>query len=481
MLAGETLPPADRAALPLARLGGRRRRHHRADLLSTSSTTRRPFAARRRRRARPVRLSAQPAWQRRPATGATSSPRCSAASPTACRTATCCATSSTRSTASISQHRRDPHPRPPLRDDAPGDARRRRRLRRVLHAAGRRAVHGRGRSTRSSARRCSTRPAAPAAFWSRHSSTWKPQCRHGREAPNPAANDVFRRRGEAAAVPALPDELAAARPGGAGDRSGQRLRFQLSEIGDARSGRRDPDQSAVRRRGGSGHLSAISGGQADRETALLFLQLIMRRLEAAAATPGVPASSCRTDALRRRRCARIKEELLEQFNLHTVVRLPNGVFAPYTDIPTNILFFERPGRRETSGTTNSRCRKAGGNTPRRSRCNMRSSPIAWPGGKPEGRAAGMESSRPRPDQARRAGALIAVDLDLKNPHAKDAIDHRCQQARSSRARSPKRTGAGSLERDPGAGFGAILVQDWYLPVPLGEFLSYAPEPHWGRS
>ena len=28
--------------------------------------------------------------------------------------------------------------------------------------------------------------------------------------------------------------------------------------------------------------------------------------------------------------ARIKEELLREFNLHTVVRLPNGVFAPYT-------------------------------------------------------------------------------------------------------------------------------------------------------
>src|SRR3989449_1830823 len=42
-------------------------------------------------------------------------------------------------------------------------------------------------------------------------------------------------------------------------------------------------------------------------------------------------------------CARIKEELLKEFNLHTVVRLPNGVFAPYTSIPTNILFFDRSG------------------------------------------------------------------------------------------------------------------------------------------
>jgi type I restriction enzyme M protein len=39
--------------------------------------------------------------------------------------------------------------------------------------------------------------------------------------------------------------------------------------------------------------------------------------------------------------ARIKEELLKEFNLHTIVRLPNGVFAPYTPIPTNLLFFDR--------------------------------------------------------------------------------------------------------------------------------------------
>jgi len=42
-------------------------------------------------------------------------------------------------------------------------------------------------------------------------------------------------------------------------------------------------------------------------------------------------------------CARIKEELIRDYNLHTIVRLPNGVFAPYTGIPTNVLFFDRSG------------------------------------------------------------------------------------------------------------------------------------------
>jgi type I restriction enzyme M protein len=44
--------------------------------------------------------------------------------------------------------------------------------------------------------------------------------------------------------------------------------------------------------------------------------------------------------------ARVKEELLKEFNLHTVVRLPNGIFAPYTSIPTNLLFFDRSGPTE---------------------------------------------------------------------------------------------------------------------------------------
>ncbi|HDM78469.1 MAG TPA: SAM-dependent DNA methyltransferase, partial [Deltaproteobacteria bacterium] len=41
--------------------------------------------------------------------------------------------------------------------------------------------------------------------------------------------------------------------------------------------------------------------------------------------------------------ARIKEELLKNFNLYTIIRLPKGVFSPYTGIETNILFFDRSG------------------------------------------------------------------------------------------------------------------------------------------
>ena len=39
----------------------------------------------------------------------------------------------------------------------------------------------------------------------------------------------------------------------------------------------------------------------------------------------------------------IKKKLLEEFNLHTVIRMPHSVFAPYTSITTNILFFDKTG------------------------------------------------------------------------------------------------------------------------------------------
>jgi type I restriction enzyme M protein len=82
------------------------------------------------------------------------------------------------------------------------------------------------------------------------------------------------------------------------------------------------------------------------ETALLFLMLIMRMLKRKP-KPGragvvVPNGTLFGDGV----CARIKEELLKEYNLHTVVRLPNGVFAPYTGIQTNLLFFERGGPTE---------------------------------------------------------------------------------------------------------------------------------------
>jgi type I restriction enzyme M protein len=80
------------------------------------------------------------------------------------------------------------------------------------------------------------------------------------------------------------------------------------------------------------------------ETALLFLQLIMRKLRRPATTSrGGRCGMVVSDGFLSTKgvAARIKAQLLSELNLHTVVRLPKGVFVPYTPIATNLLFFDR--------------------------------------------------------------------------------------------------------------------------------------------
>lgn len=75
------------------------------------------------------------------------------------------------------------------------------------------------------------------------------------------------------------------------------------------------------------------------ETAWLFLQSIMARISrspSGRAGVVVPNSVLFDTGVG----GRIKQDLMSRFNLHTVVRLPNGVFSPYTQIPSNVLFFE---------------------------------------------------------------------------------------------------------------------------------------------
>ncbi len=77
------------------------------------------------------------------------------------------------------------------------------------------------------------------------------------------------------------------------------------------------------------------------ETAWLFLQLVIRRLkDGGRCGIVVPNGVLFGDGVG----AKIKKQLLEECNLHTVVRLPDGVFEPYTAIPSNLLFFEKTGR-----------------------------------------------------------------------------------------------------------------------------------------
>jgi type I restriction-modification system DNA methylase subunit len=54
---------------------------------------------------------------------------------------------------------------------------------------------------------------------------------------------------------------------------------------------------------------------------------------------------------------RIKEKLLSEFNLQTIVRLPNGVFNPYTGINTNILFLRKENQHRKYGILSIRCQR----------------------------------------------------------------------------------------------------------------------------
>jgi len=75
------------------------------------------------------------------------------------------------------------------------------------------------------------------------------------------------------------------------------------------------------------------------ETADLFMTLIMYRLKETGRV-GVILPDGFLFGNDNAKIA-IKEKLLSEFNLHTIVRVPSGVFAPYTSIATNILFFDK--------------------------------------------------------------------------------------------------------------------------------------------
>ncbi len=75
-----------------------------------------------------------------------------------------------------------------------------------------------------------------------------------------------------------------------------------------------------------------------RETADLFLALIIRLLKPGGrAAVVLPDGSLFGEGIK----TKLKEHLMKECNLHTIVRLPNSVFRPYASIGTNLLFFEK--------------------------------------------------------------------------------------------------------------------------------------------
>ncbi|SDZ79437.1 type I restriction enzyme M protein [Thalassobacillus cyri] len=75
-----------------------------------------------------------------------------------------------------------------------------------------------------------------------------------------------------------------------------------------------------------------------KETADLFIALILAKLkDYGRAAVVLPNGFLFGEGVK----TRLKEKLISECNLHTIVRLPKGVFNPYTDIQTNLLFFEK--------------------------------------------------------------------------------------------------------------------------------------------
>ena len=124
------------------------------------------------------------------------------------------------------------------------------------------------------------------------------------------------------------------------------LRFPLREIGDNERVDVIITNPPFGGEEEKGILNNFPDDKKTAETALLFLQLIMRKLRrkrlstrGGRAAVVVPNGTLFADGI----SARIKKQLFDEFNLHTIVRLGEGVFAPYTDIPSNVLFFEHGG------------------------------------------------------------------------------------------------------------------------------------------
>lgn len=79
------------------------------------------------------------------------------------------------------------------------------------------------------------------------------------------------------------------------------------------------------------------------ETADLFMAVIMYRLKENGRVGVIlPDGFLFGEGVK----TRLKEKLVEEFNLHTIIRLPHSVFAPYTGIHTNILFFDKTNKTE---------------------------------------------------------------------------------------------------------------------------------------
>lgn len=155
-----------------------------------------------------------------------------------------------------------------------------------------------------------------------------------------------------------------------------------------------------------------------KETADLFLALFIRLLKPGGrAAVVLPDGTLFGEGVK----TRLKEHLLEECNLHTIVRLPNSVFKPYASIGTNLLFFEK-------GTPTQDIWYWEHQVPAGQKAYSMTKPIRveqlqdcvtwWGGAERKGRKAGPQAWKIEVDEIKERG----YNLDIKNPHAV-ADDH----------------------------------------------------------
>ncbi len=149
-----------------------------------------------------------------------------------------------------------------------------------------------------------------------------------------------------------------------------------------------------------------------RETADLFLALIIRLLKPGGrAAVVLPDGTLFGEGVK----TRLKEHLMAECNLHTIVRLPNSVFRPYASIGTNLLFFEKGAPTREIWFWEHRVpdgQKAYSMT-RPIRLEHLDDCAAWWGGaRREGREEGERAWKVSAEEVKARG----YNLDIKNPH-----------------------------------------------------------------
>lgn len=163
-----------------------------------------------------------------------------------------------------------------------------------------------------------------------------------------------------------------------------------------------------------------------RETADLFMALIIKLLKRnGRAAVVLPDGFLFGEGMK----TRLKQELLEKCNLHTIVRLPNGVFNPYTGIKTNILFFTKKPESEHPATEHVWYYEhpypegvTSYNKTKPMRFEEFQTEIDWWGDEADGFAKRVETEQAWKVSIEDIKARN-YNLDIKNPHIGDQVSH----------------------------------------------------------